>query len=298
MLSFEPITLPDRDWIDPLLKLSDFNTSEYTFANNYLWRNYYHFTRARFQDFYILRILPKGECLSFLYPAGSGDVSAMVKELHAHTKVVGCPLVFRGVTKEGVARLEAAFPGKFSFTPNRDAFDYLYESEDLITLAGKKYHSKRNYINRFITQNWAFEPLDSANLNECRVMNDEWCKQNHCGEDDSKAAEFEVVRMSLHEFEDLHLEGALLRLDGTVVAFTIGEPLNSDTYIVHIEKAFSDVDGAYPTINREFAEHAAKNFRYINREEDTGAEGLRKAKLSYKPVELLEKYTAVLREEL
>jgi hypothetical protein len=98
-----------------------------------------------------------------------------------------------------------------------------------------------------------------------------------------------VTLNALAHLEELELKGGLIRLDGEVIAFTLGEPICEDTFVVHIEKAFADIQGAYPMINQQFVEHECSDYQYINREEDTGAEGLRKAKLSYRPVFLVEK---------
>jgi hypothetical protein len=116
-----------------------------------------------------------------------------------------------------------------------------------------------------------------------------WREMNHCDEDPEKLLELCVAQNSLLLFEELGFSGGVLRVDGKVVAFTIGEAICEDTYVVHIEKAFADVEGAYTMINQQFVEHECMKYRYVNREEDTGAEGLRKAKLSYHPAFLVEK---------
>lgn len=293
MLNFHPIELSDKQWIEPILKQSNFNGSEYTFANNYVWRHIFKFECCQFKSFYLLKT--NLHELSFLYPTGSGDVAEVIAELKSYCAAQGKPLILISVLKQGLDTLEQLFPGQFEVNTNRDEYDYIYSTEDLITLKGKKFHSKRNHVNRFVEGNWKFEPITADNIEECTAMNREWCKINECSESISKQQEYCSVKESIKNFFVLGLQGALLRLDERVVAFTIGEPLNSDTFIVHIEKAFNDVQGAYPTINREFAEYAAKGFTYINREEDTGAEGLRKAKLSYNPVSLLEKYVVTFR---
>ena len=104
-----------------------------------------------------------------------------------------------------------------------------------------------------------------------------------------------VTLNSLRLYKELGLKGGVLKDEGRIVAFTVGEPLCEDTFVVHIEKAFPDVEGAYPMINQQFVQHECMEYQYVNREEDTGAEGLRKAKLSYRPVFLVEK--GVVREK-
>ena len=123
-----------------------------------------------------------------------------------------------------------------------------------------------------------------------------WRELNGCEADEEKHAEICVTLNFLRLFEELEMRGGALRVNGDIVAFTLGEPvgMRQDTLVVHIEKAFSDIQGAYAVINQQFAIHEGKDFRYINREDDVGEEGLRKAKLSYKPVFLIEK--GVVRE--
>ena len=127
------------------------------------------------------------------------------------------------------------------------------------------------------------------NLEECFQMALKWRNENGCDEDHDKNAEMCVTLNSLRLFKELELTGGILRIDGEIVAFTMGEPISEDTFVVHIEKAFADIQGAYPMINQQFVEHECAAYKYINREEDTGAEGLRKAKLSYRPAFLVEK---------
>jgi hypothetical protein len=206
----------------------------------------------------------------------------------------GHEFILFGLSPENIAVLNNLFPGSFEYRENRDNFDYIYLLEKLVTLSGKKLQAKRNHINRFkANNNWGFEPLSAENLAECWEMNIEWCKIHGCNEDQHLANEDCAVRRCFKYFTELGLEGGLLRSEGRVIAYTMGEKLNSDTYDVHIEKAFGEIQGAYQMINREFAALIQDNhpdLTYVNREEDTGSEGLRKAKLSYHPDKMEEKY--------
>ena len=136
-----------------------------------------------------------------------------------------------------------------------------------------------------------YETLTEANLEECFQMALKWREVNECDGDEDKINEMAVTMNSLRLFKELELQGGILRVNGEIVAFTLGEKLCGDTFVVHIEKAFADIQGAYPMINQQFVAHECQAYRYINREEDTGSEGLRKAKLSYRPAFLVEKGT-------
>lgn len=296
MIEFKRIELSDKIWIDPLLRASGFRGSEYTFTNNYNYRKIYNIEVAQMDGFYLLRAGKTPSENSYFYPSGSGDVKPVIEALAADAAARGSVFHMTGVPKEGVAVLDTLFPGRFVSEETRDNFDYLYESESLITLAGKKLHSKRNFINRFEAEHagaWSYEPITAENLDECWAMNVAWCAEAGCGEDPSLMEEACAVRNCFNNFAAEGLVGGALRVDGKLVAYTMGCPLSADTFITHIEKAFSSVTGAYPMINRSFAAHACADYQYINREDDVGDEGLRKAKLSYRPAILLEKYDVI-----
>ena len=180
----------------------------------------------------------------------------------------------------------------------RDNADYIYEREKLVSLVGKKLHGKRNHIKRFQDQNpgWRYESLRDDNIEACIEMAQEWCRRNCCTGDDGKKEELHLVIRALKNYKTLHMKGGLLRNETGVIAFTLGSPIGPDTFDVCFEKAFSEIQGAYPMINQQFVAHELQEYRYVNREEDLGVPGLRKAKLSYDPDILLEKGSVSLRE--
>lgn len=195
------------------------------------------------------------------------------------------------VTPQNFARLEELYPGKFTIEYIRDVADYVYETEKLIRLAGKKYHGKKNHINKFqkTYPDWSYESINRDNVEECFQMALDWRKENECDADPGKNAEMCVTLNALRLFEELGFKGGLLRAGGKVIAFSIGEPVCDDTMVVHIEKAYAQVQGAYPMINQQFLLHEAQGYPYVNREDDAGQEGLRQAKLSYHPAFMVEK---------
>lgn len=302
---FKDIEISDRQWVNSLLSYSDYRSTEYNFTVLYIWKDTYKTKIARLDDFLLIR---SGECetgFAYIFPAGRGEIKKALDFIMEDAAGHNSPFILVSVLEEQKKILEELYPGRFSYTPARNSFDYVYSAMDLITLKGKKFQSKRNFVSRFKSNpDWAFEPVNKENLQECMQMNEEWCKLYGCTKESSLAQESCSVRCALKNFEALSLKGGLLRLSGKVVAFSIGEMLNSDTFLVHIEKAFADIQGAYPTISREFllhcsnldendiqeADQAKIGFRYVNREDDAGDEGLRKAKLQYHPVFMIEKY--------
>ena len=298
---FKRAELEDKELMTSYFKKYESRSCERTFVNNYLWSRRYPVTFAVIENTLVFKSEDEKH-LSFAFPAGEDEViKKVLPVLKQYCEERGYPFSLYMVTAENFEKLESWYPGRFEIEYDRDSADYVYESEKLATLAGKKLHAKRNHINKFKTayeNRWSYESMSKENLEDCFQMALKWRKQNECEENDEKCAEMCVTLNSLRLFEELELKGGVLRIDGEVVAFTVGEELSKDTFVVHIEKAFAEIQGAYPMINQQFVEHECKGYTYINREEDTGAEGLRKAKLSYRPVFLIEKGKVTEKREL
>ncbi len=289
-IQFRRVKLEDRELIHSYFERFPSRSCERTFVNVFLWSRHYPVTFGMIENTLVFR--SKDETEAFTYPAGEpDDVKRALTYLMGYTKEKKEPFILYLVTEEQFQQLEEWYPGRFEIEYDRDDADYIYESEKLATLSGKKLHAKRNHINKFKAtyENWRYETMTKDNLEDCFQMALKWRNENGCEDDHEKNAEMCVTLNALRLFEELELTGGILRIDGEIVAFTIGEPLSEDTFVVHIEKAFADIQGAYPMINQQFVEHECMKYKYINREEDTGAEGLRKAKLSYRPVFLQEK---------
>ena len=283
--------MEDRDTILKHLAERKLHGCERTFANVYLWSRQYKVKYAILHNALVFR--DEGDGHTYAYPVGKPEaVKAALEELMKICEDEDCEFGLYCVTPENFSQMEEWYPGQFRIEYDRDQADYIYETEKLATLAGKKLHGKRNHINKFkslFEDRWSYESMTKDNLEECFQMALKWRTENDCEDDDEKRGEMCVALNSLRLFEELHLTGGVLRIDGKVVAFTIGEPICEDTYVVHIEKAYADVQGAYTMINQQFVEHECMNYKYVNREDDTGAEGLRKAKLSYRPAFMVEK---------
>lgn len=289
-IQFKRPELEDRELIHSYFKKYPSRSCEKTFVNLYLWSRHYRVRFALIENTLVFQSKDQG--IAYTYPVGSPeDVKRAIDFLKQYTAEKGVPFVLYNVTPDQFLQLEEWYSEEFEIEYNRDIADYVYESEKLATLSGKKIHAKRNHINKFKAtfEDWSYETLTKDNAEECFQMALKWRKQNGCDDDEEKNAEMCVTLNSLRLLEELELTGGVLRVNGEVIAFTIGEPVSDDTFVVHIEKAYADIQGAYPMINQQFVQHECMNYKYINREEDTGAEGLRKAKLSYRPAFLVEK---------
>ena len=280
MLSeFRDILPSDGAWIAPALMASGRRTCEYSFTTAYMWSRYYGVRVARFGDIPVFR-----SERSFLLPVGDGWREA-VKHLYETER----PLRFHSVDEDGLRALQALFPGRVHAEESEDDFDYLYRTEDLATLPGKNYHSKRNHIAAFSrTHEWTFELLNDDNRDEMVALSRAWCEEKG-GCDHSLADEACAIRRVLREPDTFSLRGGMVRVEGRPVAFALGSPISDSVFDIHVEKALSAFSGAYAVINREFAATLTE-YEFLNRENDMGIEGLRRAKRSYRPVEIVKKY--------
>lgn len=299
IIRFKKVELKDGAWIKPLIEKADPEGSHINFTNLFLWLEVFKYGVAQIDNYLIVKA-QKGEEPCYFYPQGTGDLKSMLELMREDAALAGYPFNLAGISPENIEELNSLYPGKFTPKPMRDSFDYVYLLEKMVSLSGKKLHAKRNHINRFKEDNnWEFELITKDNFHEMREMNTIWCQIYGVDQNGEFNDECCAVTRALNHYDELGLEGGLIRSDGRVIAYTMGERLNSNTYIIHVEKAFGEIRGAYQMINREFAEWVQKKYPhlvYINREEDMGFGGLRKAKLSYYPIKMAEKYWASFQE--
>lgn len=298
MIEFHRPAPADAAWVQPILHRCAYPGADYTFCNMYFWDGYYG--RLAEVDGFVTQAAAHSGKLICLYPAGQGDVTAVIHKLHDHARARGLRLCLRGVTEETRAVLEQVLPGRFTFTPFRDAFDYIYTAEELCQLRGKKLQAKRNHINRFLQmhEEWHTEPVTSDTIDRCVQMARLWYAHHPAGRaiDNEKIA----LTRAVEHFDALGLDGLMLCIGSDVVAFSLGARMHAQYYDVMFEKAFADIPGAYPLINREFSRMVCEKYPevlFLNREDDMGEEGLRRAKESYQPTRLLCKYIAEWQED-
>lgn len=292
---FHPIQLTDRKWINDRLTESDNASCEYSFANNFMYKGIYDVQVGDIEGCGVIRYKEKGVNTAFGYsfPFGNGNKRKAIEILRKLCRNSGEELYFYPVLENDRKNLIEWYNGEFEIDADRADFDYIYTVEKLASLRGKKLHGKRNHIARFMDDgDWHYEPMSAENIGGCREMAREWADMRADKWNDSMENELRVLDEAFYHFEELELVGGVLYKAGKIVAFTIGERLNSDTIVVHFEKAYPDLQGAYPMINQQFILHEGEKFTYVNREEDTGDLGLRKAKLSYYPDIILKKYRA------
>lgn len=294
MLTFQKIKAEDRELFEPYLRKSHFLSCIQSFQTIYLWSEIYGSQYTIVDGWLLVR---SGAPEYYSFPFGEGDFREAMDLLLADAHENGRKLRFHGLLREQKELLEQYYPGQFTYTSDRANAEYIYESERLATFAGKKLHAKRNFINRFIAAHpdWRFEPLSPENIPAVRAMHREWARINE-GTEEGLHQEGCVVTRCLREFEKLDMVGGALIAEDKVWGFSIASMISDTVADINIEKAFADEPGAYPMVCREMTclikeQHPALQF--VNREEDTGDEGLRRSKESYDPVMLLEKFVTV-----
>ncbi len=312
MIEFKPITLADRALVERYVGASECRNCDMAFANMFCWRAVYDSALAEVGGFLVIRFrIDGGHRLGYMQPLGEGDFTPLLPLLAEDAEQHGQRLRLVGLTAEGCRQVRRSGFGTFAFSTPRDLSDYIYNAGELSTLPGRRYQSKRNHINRFTAEyDYRYEPLTADRFDECLSLENRWRRQREAaaalsatasdgsvqpaGELSTElSAEQQAMREAFDHFGALGLRGGCLYVGDRLVAFTYGSPINHDTFDCHVEKADTAYDGAFTMINRLFAEQISREYLYINREEDLGLEGLRRAKLSYHPAFLLDKCTAV-----
>ena len=301
-IKFHRVSFDDKAWIDDCLASDPQELANLSFATNYIWGDSAFSPEvAQLNGCGVYRCRLADGTRYFTFPFGAGDRKGVLDALRESCRAEGVDCLFAMLSESQAAQLQSFFPGEYLLTDDRDNSDYVYSVEDLATLAGSRYQPKRNHVRRFKSAApWSFEPLTTGNVGECEAILSAWIEEKAAeGFTDEEAVrdEAKAIRLALADMERLGCFGGLLRREGRAVAFTLGERLTDTLAVAHFEKALVDVEGAYQTINQEFAkELLARGFKFVNREEDTGLPNLRKAKMSYHPCRLVRKYAARIGE--
>lgn len=287
---FIPISLDHREALSTHLRAHPPLASEYTFTNLYAWGEVAGYHLCRYGAGFLIR-KGSGAEMAFLQPLVVDDPLGAVRACHAYLREQGAIPAIHRVGEDFLARAYWAAAG-ITKQENRDDFDYVYDVPALIELAGPKFHDKKNLLHQFQRKfAYQYRTLTSALVEECLTFQHHWCEDRECDKHEGLFRENCAVHRMLSRFAALQLLGGIIEVDGQVVAMELGERLNDDTLVIHVEKAKGSLPGVYQAINREFLAHEGAGFRFVNREQDLGLPGLRKAKESYNPVRLVRKYS-------
>lgn len=300
MIDFQRVNLTHKDPYEAILMAGGERGCEYSFANLYLWgiQNvaFLHGCALRFSHFDGKSVYP--------YPIGDGDKHSAISEILQDARERGIPCRITGLTADDRDELERLFPGKFYIKPDRDGFDYVYDINDLADLRGRKFQSKRNHFNRFCTEHPEHRvlPMTCDMLPKAKRFIENWyarrLEANPLGD---YLLESVALGRLFNHCGELDMEGLALMDGEEILAITMGSRLSPNTFDIHFEKAREDVPGAYNAINCHFARYLRLKYpqvQFLNREDDMGLEGLRTAKLGYRPHHMVEKYRAVIKETI
>lgn len=295
---FKEISIDAKKELDPYFEMVDYEACEYCFTTLFMWQHVYKTHYHIDSDFAIIMAEYEGNAFSIMPLAKKENLLKAVAYAINYLKDSGSKVYFRGITSDVLALLKENYPGKFNYIEERDLFDYVYDAESLRTLSGKKNQKKRNHLNYFLKEyqgQYEYKLLDSSNFSECINLMETWAeiKEDNNEFDDGMDDESEGVKKIFENYDTLKdkLKIAGVYIENKLQAFTIGELLNKNMALVHIEKANQDIRGLYQFINQQFILNEFPDVDFVNREEDLGIEGLRKAKLSYHPVRFVEKYS-------
>lgn len=300
-LIFKPITLDAKPLIDSYTKPWNLECSDLSFANLFIWgadgkmeyaeKNHVLYIKLDFEGVPVFLWAP--------VPMYGEDVDyrKAVYDGIAYMKSVGAEPTFRSVWTPFRDKILDACPELFSM-PTDIAWDYVYSRESLATLKGKKLHGKRNHINKFLSKypEYEYRKLEKSMIADCVALYDQWIAEKDAETAKSMEDEKKSVVLALNNMDALDLTGGTIYIDGKLCAFTVGERLHPQMQLIHIEKGDTNYDGIFPMINQQYVLHECEDVELINREEDMGIEGMRKAKRSYNPLKMIEKHLISTRD--
>lgn len=294
MLELKDFSFENKKEVDLFLSRKNSKNSEFTFTNLFMWRKSYDMKYAVINNMFCIFPKHKNGPRSATFPIGEGDIKPVIEEILKYFEEINETPLIRLYDDEAVKKLFSAYPDKFVLTEDVSGFDYVYKVSDLINLSGKKYHSKKNHVNRFMSMyNWEYSRMTPADCGECKRLYEEWYN-NKSFEIEGLSEEKEAVFELLNNWENLDITGGCIRVDGKIVAFSFGEKLRNNMVVIHLEHADTEYRGSFAAMNKLFLENEWSGFEFVNREEDMGLPGLRTAKESYRPCEMVKKYVVTL----
>ncbi len=290
--TFEDLSLKHQTLIEDFLRRYPPEISEMTFTNLFIWRHYYQFQVSFHKGFLTFMAHPPETSPFLLPPLGKGDLAAWALDCLDFLKAQGFPPRLSRLPESAIKVL-TSLPN-LKIILDRNNSDYVYRTQNLIRLSGNKYHTLKNHINRLNKKYaWEYLPLTPELIVECLDLQEEWCRLKQCVESPSLLSEEQAIIEALTHIDLLNYKGGVIRIQGKVEAFTLGELLNPETVVIHIEKGNPELSGLYPLIQQQFLDQEWGLIPYVNREQDLGIQGLRKAKSSYHPEFMINKYIII-----
>ncbi len=294
------IEITDKKLFDEYFQKYPPEISEFTFTNLFMWRNYYNFLFMEFKEHLILFSNDYLKNRKKPINAGSSDYIYFFPPIGPHPDEIIIKL-FENINNIEIHRIPEEICEKVTQNEkynklnldcleDRNNWDYIYNKEEILNLAGNKFRQNRRWLQKFLNNyDYDFQLITGNLVEKCKELQLEWCVMRACTEDESLEAEQEAIYEALNNFDTLGFSGGLLCVEDKCAAYTFGEMLNKNTLVIHIEKAHIEYEGAYQAINNFFLKNCCVDAICVNREQDLGIEGLRRAKESYKPIKMNKK---------
>jgi len=296
----KPIEITDKKLFDEYFHKYPPETSEFTFTNLFMWRNYYNFLFMEFKEHLILfsndylknrrkPINTDSKDYIYFFPPIGPRPDEIIVELFENIHNIEVHRVPENIS-ENLIENEKFNKLNLACIEDRNNWDYVYNKDEILNLAGNKYRQNRRWLQKFFNNyDYEFKLLTGDLVEKCKELQLEWCIMRACTEDESLEAEQEAIYEALDNFDTLGYSGGLLCVEDKCAAYTFGEMLNNKTLVIHIEKAHMEYEGSYQAINNLFLKNCCADAVFANREQDLGIEGLRRAKESYKPIRMVKK---------
>ncbi len=291
-MEFHHFEMKDKEYINSFFGEHHYQQCDCSFNTLFLWQHAYS-TMWAVEDNILFVRAGRGD-MAYFMPPFEGKGAPFVHGLEIikkHLDELGKPFRLMGASPWVVEQIKQLCPGKYEFEEDRDDFEYIYKTSDLIHLPGKKFRMKKNHLNGFLRTypDYVYEPITHENMEEVKQASAEWFKRHGDIEDEEYS-----IRLCFDNWDALGVKGAIIRIYGKIEAFTIGDKMNDQVAHVHFEKANPEIRGLYQAINRDFILYEFADTEFVNREEDLGVPGLRQAKMEYNPDHFAEKYNVVL----
>lgn len=300
MIHFKDLTLEDKETVTKYTLTSSCKSCDISFSNLMSWKFWYNTTFTIIDDCLVFRFHEhERKKMSYMIPFGAGDIKPIIEKLIENSIEIGEHFHLLASADYLHEKLDAEYLNKFNIKVERNQAEYLYNRIDLETLKGNKLHAKRNHVTRFKKDfpSWEYKELSPELIENCIYMEQEWFFKHEMEDTQDVVDERRSLLFALNHLKETGAIGGVLYVEDHIVAFTIGCQINQNTIGIHFEKADTNYEGAYAMINQLFVQHLPEQYEFINREEDLGVEGLRTAKMSYHPCELLDRCLLTLKDE-
>ncbi len=289
-MAIRPLELTDRALVTEYLRRYPPETSELTFTNLFVWRNSRPILLAEVDGSIVFiaasRDTSQGRKFIFGPPLGEVPLEQVLSSLGGEVQ---------GFLRIPARTATALQQAGLTVESDRANWDYVYRVQDLAELPGRRFHKKRNLVKGCLEAfKCEYEPITERNLAECIDLQERWCRMRECGRDSGLCAEYLAIREVFSHYEEFQLIGGVIRVDGRIEAYAVGEELSPGTAVCHFEKAMPGIQGLTQVMNQWFSKYSLSQFEFVNREQDLEISGLRQAKESYYPHHMVEKFTALV----